>query len=175
MPTAVTVPTGQVDARRAQEPRRAVHFLGDSPEVWDLRPETLRNRLIEIGTVLRPHILRLVARQPASDVPTVIEGEGTEPSLLGSLTDSRVRLVFVVEVNENRLAAALANRRSPGAARFRRLGAARQLCVRRMNRLYGEWIEAQALSRGVPCLPSQPWGGSRERIFAAASACPGDL
>lgn len=158
----------QVDTLRAEDPHPAVHFVGSSPEVWDLGPEPLRDRLIEMGALLRTHILRLVTKQLAAGVPTIIEGEGIEPSLLESLTHRRVRLVFVAEVNEKRLAATFANRPSAGAARFRRLTAGRRRCVCRMNRLYGEWIGAEALSRGLPCLPSQPWQNLANRIFAAA-------
>jgi 2-phosphoglycerate kinase len=159
----------QVDALRAEELHPAVQFVGSSPEVWDLGPEALRDRLIEICEVLRPHILRIVSRQLALGVPAVVEGEGIEPSLLESLTDSRVRLVFVAEVNEKRLAETLDDRPSAGAARFRQLGAARRQCVCRMNRLYGEWIEAEALRRGLPCLPSQPWKDLADRIFASVA------
>ncbi len=154
---------------RALEPNAAVNFVGSSPEVWDLGPEILRNRLIEMGALLRPHILRLVSQQLASGVPSVIEGEGIEPSLVESLTAGRVRLVFVTEVNEERLAETLANRPSAGAARFRQLSAAQRQCVCRMNRLYGEWIEAEARSHGLPCLPSQPWGDLADRIFDAVT------
>ena len=162
----------QVDALRAAEPHPAVHFVGSSSEVWQLEPETLRDRLIEMGAVLRPHIQRLVSKQLAANVPTVIEGEGIEPSLLESLTDRRIRMVFVAERNEQRLAETLANRPSPGAERFRQLSTARQRCVWRMNRLYGNWIEAEALSRGLPCLPSRPWQDLADRIIAAATAWP---
>jgi hypothetical protein len=160
----------QVDALRAEEPNPAVDFIGSSPEVWDLGPEILRDRLIQMGALLRPDILRLVSKQLASGVPTVIEGEGIEPSLLESLIEGAVRLVFVAEVNENRLAETLAMRPSAGADRFRQLSAARRQCVCRMNRLYCEWIEAEALSRGLPCLPSQPWRDLADRVFAAATS-----
>jgi len=160
----------QVDALRSEEPDPAVNVFAGSAKVWDLEPEILRDRLIQLGALLRPHILRLVSKQLASGVPTVIEGEGIEPSLLESLTNCTVRPVFVAEVNENRLAETLANRRSAGADRFRQLRAARRQCVCRMNRLYGEWIEAEALSRGLPCLPSQPWHDLADRIFAAATS-----
>lgn len=159
----------QVDALRSEKWSPAVTFFAGPATVWDLEPEILRDRLIEMGAVLRPHILRLVSRQLASGAPTVIEGEGIEPSLLESLTNRTVRQVFVAELNEDRLAETLANRRSAGADRFRRLGAARQHGVCRMNRLYGEWIEAEALSRRLPCLPSQPWHNLAARILAAAS------
>jgi hypothetical protein len=160
----------QVDALRAQEPDPAVNFVGSAPEVWQLQPEVLRDQLIEMGALLRPHILRLVAKQLASGVPTVIEGEGIEPSLMESLTDGGIRLVFVAELNEARLAETLANRPSAGAERFRRLSPAQRRCVCRMNRLYGEWIQAAALSRGLPCLPSQPWRDLVDRIFAVATS-----
>jgi hypothetical protein len=162
----------QVDALRAQEPNPAVHFVGSSPDVWRLGPEILRGRLIDMGTVLRPRILRLVSEQLASDVPTVIEGEGIEPSLLESLTDRTVRLVFLVEASETRLAETLANRPSAGAHRFRQLSVEDRQCVTRMNRLYGEWIQAEARWRGLPVLPSQPWHDLANRIVNAAPKGP---
>jgi 2-phosphoglycerate kinase len=159
----------QIDAVRAEEPDPAVNFVGSSPEVWDLRPEILRDRLMQMGALLRPHILRLVSTQLASGVPSVIEGEGIEPSLVESLSHQTVRLVFVAEVSEKRLAETLANRPSAGAVRFRQLNAARRRHVCRMNRLYGEWIAAEALSHGLPCLSSQPWSDLAERICDAAT------
>jgi adenylate kinase family enzyme len=161
----------EVDALRAEESHAAVHFAS-SPEVWQLGAETLRDRLIELGAALRPRILRLVSKQLALGVPTVIEGEGIAPSLLESLTDRRVRMVFVAELNEKRLAETLANRPSTGADRFRLLDPAGRQCVCRMNRLYGAWIAAEALARGLPCLPSQPWQDLADRIFAAVTAGP---
>jgi len=160
----------QVDALRAAESDPAVNFVGSSPEVWDLRPEMLRDRLIEMGALLRPQILRLVSKLLALGIPSVIEGEGIEPSLQEFLADRTLRLVFVAELNEQRLAETLANRPSDGADRFRRLTVARRQSVCRMNRLYGEWIEAQALSRGLPCLASQPWNDLADRIFGAATS-----
>jgi adenylate kinase family enzyme len=162
----------EVDALRAEESHPAVHFVASSPDVWQLGAETLRDRLIELGAALRPRILRLVSKQLALGVPTVIEGEGIEPSLLESLTDRRVRMVFVAELNEKRLAETFANRPSAGADRFRLLGPAGRQCVCRMNRLYGAWIAAEALARGLPCLPSQPWQDLADRIFAAVTAGP---
>jgi hypothetical protein len=159
----------QVDALRAAEPSPAVHFVGSSPEVWRLGPEILRDRLIEMGAALRPHILRVVLEQLTSDVPTVIEGEGIEPSLLESLTGLTVRLVFLVEASETRLAETLANRPSDGARWFRQLRVKDRQCVTRMNRLYGEWIQAEARRRHLPCLPSQPWHDLADRVIDAAT------
>jgi hypothetical protein len=159
----------QVDALRAAEPHPAVHFVGSSPEVWRLGPEILRDWLIEMGAALRPHILRVVLEQLASDVPTVFEGEGIEPSLLESLTGLKVRLVFLVEASETRLAETLANRPSDGGRRFRQLSVEDRQCVARMNRLYGEWIQAEARRRRLPCLPSQPWHDLADRVIDAAT------
>ena len=140
-----------------------------APRVSRTRPDTLFAALTEATQAMAPAITEIVERRLADPSPAIIEGEGIEPRLMLRLPrDPRLRPVFVVETDEERLHSTLVNRQSPGAARYRSLTPNEQRTVLTINRMYGEWLQAQAADADLPSVPVHPWESLASRVLAAA-------
>src|SRR5438067_1512167 len=59
-----------------------LYFFEETPDIWRLPPERLRDALIGVGEVMSPAIEIVVGNHVAQRNPAVIEGDGILPSLL---------------------------------------------------------------------------------------------
>lgn len=162
---------------RVRLPREsdALSFFTDTPGVWELPPERLRDGLIAVGEAMAPAIEIVVENHVATDAPVVIEGDGILPSLLARpalrhrLADGRVRAVLLAEPDEEVI---LANM----LARGRGIAGQSDPALRtqaQANRLFGRWLADEAARFGLPVLESRPWTELADRIDGALrAACP---
>jgi 2-phosphoglycerate kinase len=165
-----------LQASRVTLPRDtgALYFFTETPDVWSLPPERLRDALIAVGEVMAPAIEIVTLNHVDTVAPAVIEGDGILPSLLArqSLREraagGRLRAVFLVEPDERvMLANSLARARGIDAHTEAELGR-----EARAKWLYGQWLAREASRHGLPVLEPRPWSTLPERILAAATGGP---
>jgi 2-phosphoglycerate kinase len=150
----------------------ALYFFLETPHIWTLPPERLRDGLIEVGQVLSPALEVVIENHVDTAAPIVIEGDGVLPSLYArsSVRDrartGQVQAVFLVEPEEDVVFAKL-------VARDRGMGGQPEAELRteaRAKWLYGQWLADEAHRYNLPVLASRPWPTLVERIMAATSA-----
>lgn len=144
--------------------------LGPSPFAddtsWDLPSGNLLEVLRQDTRLVRPSIVRAVEAL-ADEGGGVIEGEGIEPDLATSLSQSfDVAAVYIIETEPARIRATLESR--PSSARFLSLAELRQSRVVEMNLLYSHWLREQADNLGQPWVPATPWPDLVERLTTAS-------
>ena len=154
------------------ERTEALYFFEETPEIWTMPPELLRDGLIGVGQVLSPALEVIIENHVDTVAPVVIEGDAILPSLLSRPTvrdrvsDGHVQAVFLVEAEEEVVFANI-------VARGRGMGGRREAELRteaRAKWLYGQWLADEAHRYGLPVLEPRPWSTLFERILAARSA-----
>ena len=154
------------------ERTEALYFFEETPEIWTMPPELLRDGLIGVGQVLSPALEVIIENHVDTVAPVVIEGDAILPSLLSRPTvrdrvsDGHVQAVFLVETEEEIVFANI-------VARGRGMGGRREAELRteaRAKWLYGQWLADEAHRYGLPVLEPRPWSTLVERIQAARSA-----
>ena len=149
----------------------ALYFFLNTPDVWSLPPERLRDGLIEVGEIMSPAIDVVVSNHLGNAGPVILEGDGILPSLAGrpevkaGIDSGRVRFVFIHEPDAERLYANYLQRnRSPEGHFETELRA-----EARTKALFSDWIATEARKRKLPVIDSQPFETLIERIAAASS------
>ena len=154
------------------ERTEALYFFEETPEIWTMPPELLRDGLIGVGQVLSPALEVIIENHVDTVAPVVIEGDAILPSLLSRPTvrdrvsDGHVQAVFLVETEEEVVFANI-------VARGRGMGGRREAELRteaRAKWLYGQWLADEAHRYGLPVLEPRPWSTLVERILAVRSA-----
>jgi len=153
------------------ERTEALYFFEETPEIWTMPPELLRDGLIGVGQVLSPALEVIIENHVDTAAPVVIEGDAILPSLLSRPTvrdrvsDGHVQAVFLVETEEVVFANIVARGRGMGGRREAELRT-----EARAKWLYGQWLADEAHRYGLPVLEPRPWSTLVERILAARSA-----
>jgi 2-phosphoglycerate kinase len=128
------------------ERTEALYFFEETPEIWTMPPELLRDGLIGVGQVLSPALEVIIENHVDTVAPVVIEGDAILPSLLSRPTvrdrvsDGHVQAVFLVETEEEVVFANI-------VARGRGMGGRREAEQRteaRAKWLYGQWLADEA-------------------------------
>jgi len=89
----------------------ALSFFEQTPQVWSLPPEQLRNGLITLGEVLIPALEVVIENHVDTADPVVIEGDAILPALISRPTVQtrasygQIQAVFLVEPEEDALLA----------------------------------------------------------------------
>lgn len=149
----------------------ALYFFEETPDVWRLPPERLRDGLIAVGDVMTPAIEIVVENHVETIAATVIEGDGILPSLLARpslrryLTDGRVRAVFLVEPDEE---AILANMLARGRGVIDQTDAALRVQAHAYW-LFGRWLAGEAARLDLPVMETRPWATLAQRILAPSN------
>ncbi len=142
----------------------ALHPLRGSTAIWDRPAEELCELLIMAASASVPHLTELVAQRQASGCGLIVEGERVHPELVHQLPGCQsLAAVFVVEADASRIFQTLLLR----SREFAALAAERQRTVADVNRRYGQWLERECATAGLPCVPSQPWSTLAVRLMAA--------
>lgn len=153
------------------EQTEALYFFLDTPDVWSLQPERLRDGLIEVGEIMSPAIEIVVSNHLGNAGPVILEGDGILPSLAdrsevkAGIESGRVRIVFLHEPDPDRLQANYLQRnRFPEGRSDAELRA-----EARAKALFSDWIVAEARRRELPVIDSRPFDSLLDRILSAAS------
>ena len=170
------VPWGQVDDFRlalqritTEAERPELHFFVGGDAVWELPPETLRDRLIEVGRVVSRALEIVVSHRLATSQPLVLEGDGILPSLaarrafVGRQAHGEVRSVFLCEDDEKIILTRMRGRGRGFQERAREV----QQAQARLNLLYGRWLREEARRRGLPVMAARPNETLSKRVVAA--------
>lgn len=143
-----------------------VHLFRTTPEAFHRMDEAGKlAHAIAYATVMAEALEYVIANHLDGGPPIVLEGDFLLPSLAarasfdGIAADGRVRALFVVERDEERI----------GRNYAAREGDAQPVRARASWR-YGEWLRQEAERLGVPTLEARPW----ETGFARALALLGD-
>lgn len=154
------------------EKTEALYFFEETPALWTLQPERLRDGFIGVGQVLSPALEVIIENHVDSVAPIIIEGEAILPSLWrrpsvqDRVNKGHVQAVFLVETEEEVLFANI-------MARSRGTDGRPETQLRteaQAKWLFGQWLAAEAHRYGLPVLEPRPWSTLVERILAASSA-----
>lgn len=156
------------------ERTEALYFFDETPDVWGLPPDRLRDALIAVGEVMSPAVEIVAANHVDTRAPAVIEGDGILPSLWarprirGRAAAGLVGGVFLVEPEEDVILANFLAR-----ARYDEGRTEEGLRTEATAKwLYGRWLSDEAHRHGVPVLEPRPWATLVERIIAATATTP---
>ncbi len=151
----------------------ALYFFVRHPAVWTLPPEQLCAGLIAVGEVMMPAIDVVVDHHVLTGKPLVLEGDGILPALLmrpslrGHIAVGRVRIVFLIEPEEDAIRANTRGRHGRGAQDLTAAPTAEEWNIVRMHALYGRWLASEAQRHGAPFVASRPWETVVERVLGA--------
>ena len=116
---------------------------------------------------MAPAIDVVVSHHVARGQRLIIEGDGILPALVQRPTlqpfhaAGRLRAVFIVEGDEEAWPAA-----PPGAAGEQDGYTAQERRAQdAMNRLFGQWLAAEARRHGLPIVEPRPWDTLAERLL----------
>lgn len=154
------------------ERTEALYFFEETPNVWRLPPERLRDGLIALSDVLSVAVEAVVEKHVTSAAPVLIEGDSIVPSMLtrrslrDAVHDKRVRPIFVIESEEEAIRASLEARGQEHAT-----PTDTELRVEaRAKWLHGQWLATEARDRGLAVLEARPWQTLALRIEAYLSS-----
>jgi len=149
----------------------ALYFFEETPGIWNLPPERLRDGLIAAGEVISPAIEVVITNHVDTKASLIIEGDGILPSLVARpevrdrAAGGQVRAVFLIETEEEVLFAnTLARRRGMADRTENELRT-----EARAKWLYGQWLTSEAQRFGLPVLESRPWSTLLERLLTIIS------
>lgn len=149
------------------EHTEALYFFDETPHVWELPAERLRDALIAVGQVMAPALEVMIENHVDTAAPVIIEGDAILPSLLArpSVQDraanGNVRAVFLVEPEEDAIFANM-------VARNRRIAARTETELRteaRAKWLFGRWLADDAARYNLPVVEPRPWLTLLERVM----------
>ena len=153
----------------------ALYFFVNTPNIWGLPPERLRDALIAVGEVMSPAIEIVAANHVDTHTPALIEGDAILPSLwlrprLRERARSHlVRGVFLVEPDEDAILANVLARARYGEGRTDE----DLRTEARAKWQFGKWLAAEARRYGLPVVEPRPWGTLPDRILAAVGGPAG--
>ncbi len=154
------------------EKTEALYFFEETPAVWTLPPEHLRDGLIGVGQVLSPALEVIIENHVDTAAPVVIEGDAilpslwSRPSVRDRVSKGRVQVVFLIETEEEAmLTNVLARGRGVGTRPETELWT-----EARAKWLYGQWLAEEANRFGLPVMEPRPWSTLVARILTARSA-----
>ena len=147
----------------------ALRATGSRLDVENMSPRSLCHVLIAKGNALTPLLDRLIGSRLEERWQGIIEGEGIQPELALKLAhDQRVRCVFVIEENEERLLETL-RFRPTGNGEPRDMSSGIPAKAAHMDALYGRWLRQEASRHELRWVASQPFETLPTRFLAAVS------
>lgn len=168
---ALGVPLLEVDdivesllAMTTPQEQPTLHYWRTHPEAVNLEPEEIVRLQIAFASALLPALEAVVANHLETATSVVIEGDYLLPSFAaramfgGEPAAGRVRAVFLVESDEDRLVDNFADREPGEPAQTGRA---------RTSRLFGDWLVAEAVRLSIPAVQARPWATVHERIRVA--------
>lgn len=138
-----------------------LHYFSTEPEATErLSPEEILEALLRTSRVLTPAFEAVVANHLETDRPMLLEGDYLLPELAERCDEQRVRMVFLIEEDEEQI---LLNyeRREPEAGR--------QSKRARVSWLYGQWLLGECERCGLPVVNARPWSSLVDRVLVASS------
>ena len=139
----------------------ALYFFEETPAVWSLPPERLRDGFIAVGQALSPALEVIIENHVDTVAPVVIEGDAilpslwSRPSVRACMSTGHVQTVLPNILGRGRRLSGRPERELRTEARAKWL--------------YGQWLAQQAQRFGVPVVASRPWSTLLERILTASS------
>jgi 2-phosphoglycerate kinase len=158
-----------VQAVTTPEQQPALHLFRTGA-AKELAPEQAAERWAEVARAMYPALEMVVAYHLATTAPVILEGDIVLPKLASRRylpfvpAGTGVRAVYVVEPDEEKI-----HQRSLQRGRgYHAMSPEEQRADSLRQRLYGEWLRAQAEEAGLPVLLPEPWDTLPDRILAAA-------
>jgi 2-phosphoglycerate kinase len=153
------------------ERTKDLYFFLDTPGIWRLPPERLRDGLISIGELLSPAIEIVIENHLTTSAPLILEGDAILPSLFNRpiLQNRRrnkyLQTVFLIEPEEENILRNIKER----ARGIEGLTDEEIKNEARTKWLYGQWLAEEALHFNLPILEPRPWDSLIERILTLLS------
>ena len=154
-----------------------IHYFLAHPTIWQKPPEEAFDGLITVSQALLGPLSVAIAHHVfvENTGPVIIEGDGILPSLAAQQTfpnmhfaplpvGNLVRAVFLVEPDEEILAANMRQREQSGFGSF---PPKEQQAMVRAHWLYGQWLRRQASHYGLPVIEPRPWETALARVWQA--------
>ena len=148
-----------------------LYFFLRTPDLWTLPAERLADALVATGNAMTEAIAVVTGNHIVQGDPAVVEGDGILPSLLdhpdlrGFVATGALRMVVLAPASEADLLRAMVARGrgehlDPDAPETRRIA--------EMNWRFSQHLVAEARTRGISVVPSEPWHTLPARIAALA-------
>ncbi len=153
------------------EHTEALYFFEETPRVWEMPAERLRDGLIAVGRVMAPALEVVIENHVDTAAPVVIEGDGILPSLFARppvrdhAAYGNVRAVFLVEPEEDAIFANMVARNRRIVERTR----AELRTEAHAKWLFGRWLIEEARGYGLPVVEPRPWLTLFERVMMAVN------
>jgi hypothetical protein len=140
--------------------------LDGALDIWDRPTMELRDLLIKAANSAVPYLREQIVTLSGSSTGWIMEGERVHPDLAErGLGEDDIQALFIIETDARRLYRTLMER-LPG---FSDISEARRRAVAEVDQLYNLWIEAEAASRHLVCVESQPWQSLADRVVAVVA------
>ncbi|HEX8888343.1 MAG TPA: hypothetical protein VF779_04160 [Pyrinomonadaceae bacterium] len=140
--------------------------LDGALDIWDRPTMELRDLLIKAANSAVPYLREQIVTLSGSPTGWIMEGERVHPDLAErGLGEDDMQAVFIIETDARRLYRTLMER-LPG---FSDISEARRRAVAEVDQLYNLWLEAEAASRNLVCVESQPWQSLADRVVAVVA------
>ena len=145
-----------------QQPQ--LHYWRTKPDDVEMTVDSIVELHISVARLMSPALKAVIMNHIEERTPIVLEGDYILPELLlddpvhNDWHPERVRAVFLFEPDERQLVQNFLSREpSEGEQRGRA----------HVSRLYGEWLQKECDTYGVPALPARPWESLFDRIVDA--------
>lgn len=154
------------------EHTETLYFFEETPHIWEMPAERLRDGLIAVGHVMIPALEVVIENHVDTVAPVVIEGDGILPSLFTRSSirtraaSGHVRAVFLVEPEEDAIFTNMMVRHRGIAERTE----ADLRIEARAKWLFGRWLADEAQHYGLPLVEPRPWHTLSERVMEAVDA-----
>lgn len=138
------------------EQQPVLHRFWTEPGALDWPAQRIVEHTLEVVRVLMPGIRAVIDDHLGFATPVILEGDYLSPELVRA-DDDRVRAVFIHEPDEAAITANLLAREPDTGPQAKRAS---------VNRWFGDWLRAEAMSRGIPTVDARPWATLVDRVVA---------
>ena len=149
------------------EHTEALYFFEETPRIWEMPAERLRDGLIAVGHIMIPALEVVIENHVDTAAPVVIEGDGILPSLFARASiraraaSGHVRAVFLVEPEEDAIFTNMVVLRRGIAERT----GAELRTEAHAKWLFGRWLADEASRYGLPVVEPRPWATLIDRVM----------
>ncbi|MCL2353303.1 MAG: hypothetical protein FWC69_01585 [Defluviitaleaceae bacterium] len=133
----------------------AIHYWATNPNWRELGVENAVKRLIDAGHALMPGLQAVIDDHIGEGIPMVLEGDFILPEMVASLTDGRIRSIFIHEPSREQILQNYLAREGGELQEFRA----------DVSHAYGEWLAEECKKYNIQTINPRPWGDVVDRII----------
>ena len=132
-----------------------LHFEVTHPQYRTFGPEESLRLLINIGRSLMPGLAAVVDDHITENIPMILEGDFILPEFAASFDNPRVKSVFIYEPSREQILQNYCTREGAWQP-YRADG----------SFAYGNWLNENCHTLGIPIVEARPWDNLMERVLS---------